>query len=229
MSLANVVLYAGLLVLMVYKRAQGRPIGTTKQLFLLPAIITVLGFEDLSHAKLGTIDIAVGVAGCGLSLLLGALRGTQDKLSRRDGTPWVQWGAVSVVIFAVNIVAKLALDVAGVALGGSTSGVTASLLLAVGLMLVGEAAVVWAPGSRPALCPVLTPTRRPLAFRGPARSGRAGPGTVRTSSGPDGPPGLGHRTRPATGDRRPATGDRELALAAGRPVPTACLLPIQSS
>ena len=117
MSLANVVLYAGLLVLMVYKRAQGRPIGTTKQLFLLPAIITVLGFEDLSHAKLGTIDIAVGVAGCGLSLLLGALRGTQDKLSRRDGTPWVQWGAVSVVIFAVNIVAKLALDVAGVALG----------------------------------------------------------------------------------------------------------------
>jgi hypothetical protein len=30
-------------------------------------------------------------------------------------------------------------------------------------------------------------------------------------------------------DRRPATGDRELALAAGRPVPTACLLPIQSS
>jgi len=144
MSLANVVLYAGLLVLMVYKRAQGRPIGTTKQLFLLPAIITVLGFEDLSHAKLGTIDVAVGVAGCGLSLLLGALRGTQDKLSRRDGTPWVQWGAVSVVIFAVNIVAKLALDVAGVALGGSTSGVTASVLLAVGLMLVGEAAVVWA-------------------------------------------------------------------------------------
>jgi hypothetical protein len=127
MSFANVVLYAGLLVLMVFRRAQGRPIGTTKRLFLLPAIITVLGFEDLSHAKLGTIDIAVGVAGCGLSLLLGALRGTQDKLSRRDDTPWVQWGAVSVAIFAVNIVAKLALDVAGV-----------------GLMLVGEAAVVWA-------------------------------------------------------------------------------------
>jgi hypothetical protein len=56
----------------------------------------------------------------------------------------VQWGAVSVAIFAVNIVAKLALDVAGVAAGGSTSGVTASLVLAVGLMLVGEAAVVWA-------------------------------------------------------------------------------------
>jgi hypothetical protein len=77
-------------------------------------------------------------------LPLGALRGTQNKLSRRDGTPWVQWGAVSVAIFAVNIVAKLALDVAGVALGGSASGITASLVLAVGLMLAGEATVVWA-------------------------------------------------------------------------------------
>ena len=46
-------------------------------------------------------------------------------------------------IFAVNIVAKLALDAAGVALGGSTSAITGSLVLAAGLMLVGEAAVVW--------------------------------------------------------------------------------------
>jgi hypothetical protein len=143
MSFATVLLYAGLLVLMVYKRLQGRPVGTTKQLFLLPVIISVLGFEDFSHAKLGTIDIVVGVTGCGLSLLLGALRGTQNKLSQRDGTPWVQWGAASVAIFAFNVVVKLALDVAGVALGGATSGVTASLILAVGLMLAGEAAVVW--------------------------------------------------------------------------------------
>jgi hypothetical protein len=144
MSFATVLLYAGLLVLMVYRRLQGRPVGTTKQLFVLPVIITVLGFEDFSHAKLSTIDIVVGVAGCGLSLLLGALRGTQNKLSQRNGTPWVQWGTVSVAIFAINVLAKLALDVAGVALGGSTTGVMASLLLAVGLMLAGEAVVVWA-------------------------------------------------------------------------------------
>jgi hypothetical protein len=142
MSFATVLLYAGLLVLMVYRRLQGRPVGTTKQLFLLPAIVTILGYEDFSHAKLGTIDIVVGVVGCGLSLLLGALRGTQNKLSQRDGSPWAQWGPASVAIFASNVVVKLALDVAGVALGGSTSGVTASLILAVGLMLVGEAVVV---------------------------------------------------------------------------------------
>jgi hypothetical protein len=142
-SFANIVFYAGLLIFLVYTRVQGRPIGTTKQLFLLPGIITILGVEALSHPRLNGIDIAVAVAGCALSLGLGALRGTRVKVSRRNGTPWVQWGAAAVAIFALNIVAKLALDVAGVALGGTTSGVTASLVLAAGLMLVGEAAVVW--------------------------------------------------------------------------------------
>ncbi len=143
MSFANVVFYAGLLILMVYKRIQGRAVGTTKQLFALPAIITVLGFEDFSHAKPDPIDIAFGVVGCVLSLILGALRGTQNTLSLRDGVPWVKWGAASVAIFAVNIAAKLILDAAGVVVGGTTSGITASLILAVGLMLAGEAAVMW--------------------------------------------------------------------------------------
>jgi hypothetical protein len=143
MSLVTVLVYPALLVLMVYRRLRGRPVATPKQLFLLPAIITIVGYEDFSHAKLATIDIVVGVAGCALSLLLGALRGTQNKLSQRDGTPWVQWGAASLAIFAINVVAKLAFDVAGVALGASSSAVAASLLLAVGLMLAGEATVVW--------------------------------------------------------------------------------------
>ena len=143
MSFANVVFYVGLVILLVYKRVQGRPIATAKQLFLLPVVVSILGIEDLSRPRLDAIDIAVAVAGCALSLVLGALRGTRVKLSRRDGTPFVQWGAAAVAIFAVNIVAKLALDAAGVALGGSTSAITGSLVLAAGLMLVGEAAVVW--------------------------------------------------------------------------------------
>jgi hypothetical protein len=143
MSFVTVAFYVGLLVLLVYKRVQGRPVCSARQLFLLPVIVTIVGIEDLSHPRLNAIDIGVAVAGCALSLLLGAFRGTRVKLSSRDGTPWAQWGVAAVAIFAVNVVAKLALDVAGVALGGSTSGVTASLFLAAGLMLAGEAAVVW--------------------------------------------------------------------------------------
>jgi hypothetical protein len=143
MSLANVALYGALLVFLVYRRVQGRPICTTRQLWLLPAVVTLIGVEDIGHATLHPIDVAVAVAGCVLSLGLGAVRGTTNRLSHRDGVPWVRWGAASLAIFAVNVAAKLVLDLAGVALGGSASGVTASFVLAAGCMLVGEAGVVW--------------------------------------------------------------------------------------
>ena len=70
MSFANIVFYVGLLILLVYKRVQGRPIATAKQLFLLPVVVSILGIEDLSRPRLDAIDIAVAVAGCALSLVL---------------------------------------------------------------------------------------------------------------------------------------------------------------
>ena len=43
------------------------------------------------------------------------MRGRADKVSTRDGSPFVQWGLTSLVLFAANIVAKLVLDLIGVA------------------------------------------------------------------------------------------------------------------
>lgn len=143
MSLANVALYIAILGFVVFRRIQGRPAGTTKELFVLPVIVTVIGFGDLTHKSLGAVDVTFAVIGCAVSLALGALRGTANRVSERNGSPWVQWGTRSVVIFAINIVAKLVLDVTCVLVGGSASGATSSLVLAAGLMLVGEAAVVW--------------------------------------------------------------------------------------
>jgi hypothetical protein len=143
MSFANVILYIAILGFIVYRRVQGKPIASAKALWLLPVVVTVLGYQDLAHKSLDTVDVAFTVAGCAVSLLLGALRGVLDKVDVRDGIPWVRWGVSSVVVFAINIAAKLILDVTSVAAGGTTSGATSSLLLAAGLMLVGEAAVVW--------------------------------------------------------------------------------------
>jgi hypothetical protein len=142
-TIANVVLYAALIAFILYRRITGRPVTSVKQLFLLPVILTVVGYQDLAHAQVAGIDQVVGIAGAAMSLGFGALRGWCNKISLRNGLPWVRWGAASVGVLAANVVAKLALDAAGVAAGGSTSGVTSSLLLAVGLMLVGEAGVVF--------------------------------------------------------------------------------------
>jgi hypothetical protein len=143
MNFANVVFYIAILGFIVYRRAQGKPVGSAKQLLVLPVVLCVLGYQDLAHKSLDTVDVIFAVAGCALSLALGALRGSLNKLYTRDGVPWVRWGAASVTVFVINIAAKLILDVISVVAGGTTSGATSSLLLAAGLMLVGEAAVVW--------------------------------------------------------------------------------------
>jgi hypothetical protein len=55
----------------------------------------------------------------------------------------MSWSAASVAVFAGNVLAKLALDAVGVAAGGTTAALTSSILLSLGLTLLGEAAVVW--------------------------------------------------------------------------------------
>ncbi len=53
------------------------------------------------------------------------------------------WTAGSVVILVVKVLLKLALDVSGVAAGGTKAALTGSILLGLGLTLLGETAVIW--------------------------------------------------------------------------------------
>ena len=57
MSFANVALYIAILGFMVYRRVQGKPAGSPKQLFVLPIILCVLGYQDLVHQSLNTVDV----------------------------------------------------------------------------------------------------------------------------------------------------------------------------
>lgn len=159
MTFASIVLYLALIVFMVFRRVAGRPVTSIKQLFLLPVIVSFLGFESLHHASLNGIDVAVVAVGSALSLGLGALRGCTDKVSQRDGAPWVRWGAASVAVFAVNLVIKLVLDVGTVLIGGTGAGVSSSLVFAIGLMMLGEAGVVWLR-VQGQLSPISQPTSR---------------------------------------------------------------------
>jgi hypothetical protein len=60
-----------------------------------------------------------------------------------NGSPWVSWGLASVVILIINVLAKLALDGVGVLAGGTTAALSSSILLSLGLALLGEAGIVW--------------------------------------------------------------------------------------
>lgn len=127
----------------VARRMKGRPVPAPKKLFLLPIVAGVIGLQNMSHVKMNTVDIAVITIGAVLSLGLGLLRGRLDKITTVHGLPWVSWSVASVVVFAGNIVAKLILDVGGVAAGGTKSALTSSIVLSLGLTLLGEAVVIW--------------------------------------------------------------------------------------
>ena len=81
-------------------------------------------------------------------------------------------------IFAVNVLSKLALDAGGVAAGGTTAALSSSILLSLGLTLLGEAVVVWQRAQS-----------LPSGIAG-------GPSTVGPCSNPIGPP-----SGPRSGER----------------------------
>jgi len=174
MTLANVLIYAALVALVVARRFRGHPIGNPKALFALPAVVTIIGYTDLAHGGLKPLAVTLTVTGGILSLGLGSLRGRADRLSERDGSAYVQWGVASLVLFAVNIAAKVLLDVIGVAAGETFSTAGRSLIFTLGLTLAGEA-VVLSLRSR---------TAGPETARtGTSRPGAAGP-FPRASEGP---------------------------------------------
>jgi hypothetical protein len=144
MTFLNILLYVALIGYVLFKKIQGRPIRAPRKLFGLPIVLIVLGFGDLTSGKtMKPVEIALTVIGAILSIGLGLMRGRADQISTRDGTPFVQWGKVSLILFGVNIVAKLVLDLIGVAAGGSGSAAGKSLIFTLGLNLLAEAGVLW--------------------------------------------------------------------------------------
>src|SRR5580704_4117784 len=115
MNVATIAIALCLIVFVLARRVRGEAVPAPKKLFLLPIVLGAIGLDNISHTKLNSVDIAVIAIGSLVSLGLGLLRGRMDKLSIVNGSPFVSWTAGSVVVFVVNVVAKLALDAGGVA------------------------------------------------------------------------------------------------------------------
>ncbi len=143
MNLITIAIGLGLIVFVLARRVKGQAVPAPKKLFLLPLVVSFIGLQNVTNAKMNTVDITVVVAGAVLSFTLGLLRGHTDKLSMMGQSPWVRWGATSVALFALNVLTKLALDAGGIAAGGHAAALTSSLWLSFGLTLLAEAVVIW--------------------------------------------------------------------------------------
>jgi hypothetical protein len=143
MTVGSILIYLALIGYIGYRRIQGQPVKASPQLFALPTVLIIIGFVDVTHGSLKSIAITLAVIGAAAAFGLGLLRGRADKLSERNGSPFMQWGKVSLILFAGNIAVKLLLDLIGLAAGSPGSAVGKSLLLTFGLTLLGEAIVIW--------------------------------------------------------------------------------------
>lgn len=143
MNLTSIAIAIAVIVFILAKRLKGEAVPAPKKLFILPIVVGAIGLENISHAKPNPIAVGVIVGGGVLSFGLGLLRGRLDTVSVVNGAPFMAWTAGSVAVLVVNVLLKVVLDIGGVAAGGTKAALTSSILLSLGLTLLGEAAVVW--------------------------------------------------------------------------------------
>jgi hypothetical protein len=143
MTFASIALYVALIGFFLFKRIKGEPVATDKKLFVLPIVLVVIGWGEVSHDAMNTVATALTAISAAVAFGMGMLRGAKDKLSVRDGAPFMRWGRASMIVFVANIAVKLVLDVVLVAAGGTSGAAASSLALVFGLTLLGEAVALW--------------------------------------------------------------------------------------
>jgi hypothetical protein len=160
----------------LWSRMKGQPLKA-KRLLVLPVVLTVLGITDLTGSSaphLTPKDIGFLAAGAGISAALGAARGATIELYPQGGELWQRYRPVTVGLWITLIAAKLILMVIAGAAHASAGGGTSSLLLALGVSLLAEAAIVG---------PRALSTGLPFAAdHEKSGSGRPGPSRARPSS-----------------------------------------------
>jgi hypothetical protein len=116
-----------------------------KQLLVLPLVFTVIGVTDLTSSTarhLGSADVAFLAAGVAISAVLGVARGATIELFPKDGELWQRYRPSSVALWIALIATKLVLIVVAHGAAAAAGGGTNTLLLTLGVSLLGEAALL---------------------------------------------------------------------------------------
>ena len=128
----------------LWRRSKGEPVQT-RRLLVLPAVFTILGVIDLTKAgapHLSPADVAFVVTGALISFGLGAARGATVELFPRGGYLYQRYRKTTVALWAALVAAKLGLDLAAHLAGATGAQGTHTLMLSLGVSLLGETVFV---------------------------------------------------------------------------------------
>jgi hypothetical protein len=145
MNIAQVLLIAAIVVLVIGRRFVGQPLRA--QSWLIPVGLTVWAGYQLVDQHLTAGDIGFLLVSAVLGLASGAARGLTVHLYPRDGHLWMRYRWLTAVVWIASIALRV-----GLVLGGQLAGVKLSsgstILLTLGISLIAEVAVVGARAAR---------------------------------------------------------------------------------
>jgi hypothetical protein len=137
----EVVLILAAVCYVMARRLAGEP-AQAKRMFILPAVLLLIGLSGVSEDLRSPTSVLFLVATGGLSVVLGALRGASVRVSGRDGLAFIQYTGVTVTLWVVNLVLKFGGNVVlGLVDRQDAAPVSNSLFLTLGAGLLVEGAV----------------------------------------------------------------------------------------
>lgn len=138
----EIVLIVAAIGYLLVRRMAGEP-AQAKRMLVLPAVLSVIGLNDVSGQVKSPLSLVFLVATAAVSLLLGALRGASVRISHRDGLAFVRYTGVTVLLWILNVAVKLGANLALHSLAPKDAGVAGnSLLFTLGLSILAEGLVI---------------------------------------------------------------------------------------
>lgn len=139
----EIILIVAAICYVLARRVAGEP-AQAKRMLLLPAVLTAIGVSDAGPiTRSGATAVAFLVASTAISVVIGVLRGLSVRLRDRDGIVFMNYTAVTVVLWVVNVVVKLGADLLLRAVDPhGAAGFGNSLLLTLGAGMLCEGGVV---------------------------------------------------------------------------------------
>ena len=142
MSGLEILVVIGVVGFVIYQQVAGQAVAG-RRLIVLPAVLTVVGFLDLDHAKhLHTADVVWLTVGAIGSVLIGLAFGAMTRLQERNGVLWAQLPMRGLWLWAALIGWRVLIVVIAAKSGAHVAGSTTPLLFTLGLNRLAQAGVI---------------------------------------------------------------------------------------
>jgi hypothetical protein len=142
MSWLEILVVIGVIGFVIYQQVAGQAVAG-RRLIALPAVLTVVGFLDLDHAKhLNSADILWLTVGAIGSVVIGLAFGAITRLESRNGALWARLPLRGLWLWAALIAWRVLIAVIAARCGAHVAASTTPLLFTLGLNRLAQAAVI---------------------------------------------------------------------------------------